>query len=89
MGIRRQYRLLRQPRDEQVHGIGADVPLEDLDLQLRTDRPNDLAEPEADVASQQLLAVLGDPHEVELDVEAGMGGPSVVLHPGSLLEVVA
>ena len=63
--------------------IPADVTLEDLDLQLRTDRPNDLAEPEADFASQQLLAVLRDPHQVELDVEAGMGGPSVVLHPNT------
>jgi hypothetical protein len=26
---------------------------------------------------------------MELDVEAGMGGPSVVLHPRNLLEVVA
>ena len=67
----------------------ADMTLEDLDLRLRTDRPNDLAEPEADFASQQLLAVLGDPHQVELDVEAGMGGPSIVLHPRNVLEVVA
>ncbi len=65
------------------------MTLEDLDLQLRTDRAPDLAEPEADVASQELLAVLRDLYQVELDVEAGMGGPSVVLHPGSLLEVVA
>jgi hypothetical protein len=47
------------------------------------------AEPEADVTSQDLLAVLGDPHQVELDVEAGMGGPSVVFHPANVLEVVA
>lgn len=69
--------------------VRADVLLEDLDLRLRTDRPNDLAEPEADVTSQQRLAVLRDPHQVELDIEPGMGGPSVVLHPGNLLEVVA
>ena len=53
------------------------MTLEDLDLQLRTDRPNDLAEPEADFAPEQLLAVLRDPHQVELDVEVGVGGPSV------------
>ena len=69
--------------------VDADVPLEDLDLQLRTDRPNDLSEPGPDVASQQLLTILRDPYQVQLDVEPGMGGPSVVLHPGSLLEVVA
>ena len=69
--------------------VHADVPLEGLDLQLRTDPSHDLAEPKADVASQQLLAVLRDPHQVALDVEAGVGGPSVVLHAGSLLVVVA
>ena len=69
--------------------IAADVPLEDLHLQLRTDRPNDLAEPEADFTPQQLLAVLGDPHQVLLDVEARVGGPSGVLHPPILTEVVA
>lgn len=69
--------------------VRADLPLEDLDLQLRTDRPNDLTESEADVAAQQLIAVLRDPYQVELDVEAGMGGPSVVLHSPIILEVVA
>ena len=82
-------RHMRWAGDEQPHVIDADMSLENLDLQLRTDRPDDLAEPEADVTPQQLLAVLGDPHQVELDIKAGVGGPSVVLHPGSLLEVVA
>ena len=82
-------RDVRRARDEQVDVVDAHVALEDLDLQLRTDRPNDLTEPEADVASLDLLAVLRDPHQVELYVKARVGGPSVVLHPGSLLEVVA
>lgn len=30
-----------------------------------------------------------DPHQVEFDVEAGVGGPSGVLHPGSLRVVIA
>src|SRR5262245_55432419 len=64
-------RHVRRAGDEQVDVILADVTFEDLGLQLRTDRPDDLAEPQADVASQQLLAILGDPHQVELDVEAG------------------
>src|SRR4051794_669320 len=82
-------RDVRRAGDEQVDVVAADVPLEDLDLQLRTDRPNDLAETDADVASQELLAVLRDPHQVQLDVEPGVGGPSVVLHPRNVLEVVA
>ena len=67
----------------------ADVTLEDLDLQLRTDRSHDLAEPETDVASQQLLAVLRDPHQVELDVKTGVSCTTVVLHPSVILERVA
>ena len=57
------------------------------------DTPNfqahDLAEPEADVASQQLLAVLRDPHQVELDVKTRVGCATVVLHPYVILERVA
>ena len=69
--------------------VNADVALEDLDLQLRTDRSHDLAEPEADVTPQQLLAILRDPHQVELDVETGMGCATVVLQPSVILEWVA
>jgi len=72
-----------------VNMVLADVDLENLDLQLRTDRSHDLAEPEADVAAQQRLAVLGDPHQVELDVETGMGCATEVLHPAVILEWVA
>src|SRR5947209_536766 len=61
-------RDVRRAGDEQVDVVTADVTLEDLDLQLRTDHPNELAEPDADVASKELLAVLRDPHQVQLDV---------------------
>ena len=69
--------------------VDADVPLEDLDPQLRTGRPNDPAASGGDVASQQLLPVVRDPYRVELDVEPGMGGPSVALHPPYVPEVLA
>jgi hypothetical protein len=72
-----------------VNMVLADVTLENLDLQLRTDRSHDLAEPEADVASQQLLAVLRDPHQVELDVKTRVGCATVVLDPYVILERVA
>jgi hypothetical protein len=82
-------RNVRRAGDEQVDVGDAHVTLEDLDLQLRTDRPNDLAEPDADFALEKLLAVFRDPHQVELDVELGVSGPSVVLHHPNVLEVVA
>jgi hypothetical protein len=77
-------RDMRRAGVERVDVIPADVTLEDLDLRLRTDRPNDLAEPDADVTTQQLLAILRGPPLVQLDVEPGMGGPSAVLHPANL-----
>ena len=67
----------------------ANVPLEDLDLQLRTDRSHDLAEPETDVTSQQLLTVLCDPYQMELDVKAGVCCSTVMFHPPVILERVA
>ena len=82
-------RDVRRAGDEQVDVVLADVPLEDLDLQLRADIPHELPQADGDIRPQQLLAVLGDPHEVELDIEAGMGSPSVVLHPPNVLEVIA
>ena len=67
----------------------AHVPLEDLHLQLRADVSHDLPQTDGYVRPQQLLAILGDPHEVVLQVESGVGGPSVVLHPEERTEVVA
>src|SRR5262249_54458861 len=82
-------RDMRRAGDEQVNMILTHMPLEDLDLQLRTDVPHELPQADGDIRPQQLLAVLGDPHQVELDVKARMGGPSVVLHPPYLFEVIA
>jgi hypothetical protein len=65
------------------------MPLEDLDLQLRADVPHKLPQTDGYVRPQPLLAVFRDPHEVVLQVEAGVGGPSVVLHPEERTEVVA
>ena len=64
-------------------------PLEDFDLQLGTDVPHELPQADGDIRPQQLLAVLGDPHQVLLEVKARVGGPSGVLHPPRLTEVVA
>ena len=63
----------------------ANVTIEDLDLQLRTDRSHDLAEPKTNVASQQLLALLRDPHQVKLDVKVSVCCSTVVFHPLLLL----
>jgi hypothetical protein len=67
----------------------AHVPLEDPDLQLRADVSHELPRADGYVRPQQLLAVFRDPHEVILQVEASVGGPSIVLHPEERTEVVA
>ncbi len=67
----------------------AHMPFEDLDFQLRADVSHQLPRADGYIRPRQLLAVLGDPHQVELDVEARVDGPSVVLRPPILTEVVA
>jgi hypothetical protein len=62
------------------------MPLEDLDLQLRADFPHELPQTDGYVRPQQLLAIFRDPDEVILQVIAGMGGPSVVVHPANVLK---
>ena len=52
-------------------------------------RRHDLAKPEANVTSQQLLAVLRDPHQMELDVKASVRCSPVVFHPSVILRRVA
>ena len=82
-------RHVRRAGNEQVDMVLAHMTLENLNLQLRTDRSHDLAEPGANIASQQLLAVLRDPHQVELDVKARMRCSSVVFHPSVIPARVA
>jgi hypothetical protein len=59
------------------------------ELATKADVSHELPQPDAYIRLQQLLTVLRDPHQVELDIETRVGGPSVVLHPGSLLQVIA
>src|ERR1700723_676495 len=74
-------RDMRWAGDEQVDMILAHMPLEDLDFQFRADVPHQLPQADAYIRPQQLLAVFGDPHQMELDVKACVRGPSVMLHP--------
>jgi hypothetical protein len=65
----------------------AHVPLQDLDLQLRAEVSHELPQADGNVRPQQLLAVLGDPDKVVLQVEPGVGCPSVVLHTANVLKL--
>ena len=59
---------MRWARYEQMHVVLADVPLDDLNLELRADIPHNLPQTDAYVRLQQLFAVLRDPHKVVLQV---------------------
>jgi len=63
--------------DKEVDVVATDVIFEDLELQLRVDRPNYLSDSVADVTLEDFLPVLGDADQVVLDVEAVVGGPSL------------
>lgn len=69
--------------------VPTDVPLDDLHLQLVADLTHIFPKPQADLAAEQLLAVLRDSYEVVLQVEPSMCGPSIVLNPPLLTEVIA
>jgi hypothetical protein len=61
--------------------IARDRGLEDIDLARPADSGHQFSETNPDLADRDTLAVLGDPDEVVLQVEAAMRAGAVVL-PG-------
>ena len=83
-------RDLRRARHEEVDVVSGHVPFENLHLLLPADLPDEFADPQADFARQDRLAVFGHPHKVEVDHEHGVG-PLAVVHatilPQALLKL--
>ena len=69
---------LKEGQDVDV--VARDRPLQDLDLVRPADFAHQFSETNPDLADQDTLAVLGDPDEVVLQVEAAMRAGAVVLH---------
>src|SRR2546421_7820408 len=65
-------------RDEDVHMILADDPLEDLDLEDFAHLPDQLPHTQCDIACENLVAVLRDPDKVILDVVDCMTAVAIV-----------
>lgn len=76
-------RHLRRDRDEQVHVILRDVPLVDGHLLVPADLADQFPEPGADLARHDRLAVLGNPVQMQVDLEGGVRAAPVVLHGGA------
>ena len=83
-------RDLRRARHDKVDMVAGDVPFQDLHLLLPADLPDEFAHPEADLARQDGFAILGHPHEVQVDHEHGVGAVAVVhaaILPQALLKL--
>ena len=61
---------IRRTRQQHMHVIARDGSLQDFDLLRPTDLPNQIAEPNSDLARQDAFSVLRHPNEVKLDVES-------------------
>ena len=72
-----------------MHMIPGYMPLQDFHFIGLADLDHLLAEPQANLASQHRLPILGDPDKVVLQVKPRVGRCPVVLHLPSLTEVFA
>src|SRR5262245_13722245 len=71
---------VRRGRDEDMHVILAHHPLQDLDLEELTGLPHHLSYPQGDISGEHLVAILGDPYEVILGFDHGVGHSLLLLY---------
>src|ERR1700704_3215769 len=74
-------RQRRRTREQHMDMIPRNSSLQNLDLIRATDLAHQVPNPGPHYASEDRLAVLGDPHKMVLDIEAAMRSRPVVLHP--------
>ena len=60
--------------------VRRDVPLEDIDAGLLALFTDDGSDPFCDLAAQHLVAIFGDPDEMEVDGKRRMGAMARVTH---------
>jgi hypothetical protein len=60
--------------------IGSDMPLQNIDTKLAALLPHNRPDPFRDFATQGLVAILGDPDNVQMDRKGGMGAMAIVTH---------
>ena len=67
-------------RDHHMDLIGRDMPLEDIDAGLLALFTDDGTNPFCDLPAQHLMAILGDPDDMEVDGKRRMGAMAIVTH---------
>lgn len=73
-------RHLRRETDEQMHMIFRDVSLANRHFLVAADFADQLSEPSADFPCHHGLAVLSDPHQMQVNLERGVRAAPVILH---------
>jgi len=73
-------RDLRWNRDEQMHVIFRDVPLDDRDFLITANFADQFPQPRAHFPGHDWLAVLGDPNQVQVNLEGRVRAAPVILH---------
>ena len=58
--------------------IWGDIPLQDIDVGFLALFPDDGSDPFCDLTTQHLMAILGDPDDVEMDGKGGVGTMAIV-----------
>lgn len=71
---------LRRDRNEQVHVILRDVPLHNRDLVVAAYLADQLPEPQPNFTRHHRLAVLGDPDDVQVNLEDRVRAAPVIPH---------
>jgi len=73
-------RNVRWDRDHHMDMVRRDVPLEDIDAGLLALFTDDGTDPFCDLTAQHLVAILGDPDDMEVDGKRRMGAMAIVTH---------
>ena len=71
---------MRRDGDHDMDMIRRDMPLQDIDARLPTFFPYNRPHPLCDLTAQDLVAIFGDPHDMEVDGKRRMGAMAIVTH---------
>src|SRR5215831_6454507 len=71
---------MRRDGDHDMDVIRRDMPLQDIDARLPTFFPYNRPHPLSDLTAQGLVAIFGDPHDMEVDRKRRMGAMAIVTH---------
>ena len=71
---------LRREGDHDMDMIRRDMPLQDSDARLPTCFPDNRPHPLRNLTAQDLVAIFGDPHDMEVEGKRRMGTMAIITH---------